>query len=395
MQKAVIISCHQSLLHLGDLSRYREAELKTNDRNWGPAIGYYDLANAIYRSSGASFNQLAVIALSEGNNLNATYYLYRSLSTEEPHPTALGNLEVEYKSILKLAKEDKNTRSILKPGLTEAIFAFLQLHVRCRFSLHLPEPEDWENEFISQLPVEIKELTLSSNTLCKITLVNIAAEALSAAKLQENPDDANRLSSFFIFFLRLNVRTFFMLLQVLQQELEGFSSQGNRHDSSEDADVEKLSAVTRRILPALRHYSSWIVKNANILAANLGDPSLEVQKKELWKIYANTMTLLAGTFEIGELVPLEYLLEEDEDTLGFKPFQSNPPSQRYITLSGSIKPDFHAVGVERAHPNIEMQTRIRGLLVDGLNLAQTKVTLTVISRMSFHTNEKSSNILLY
>ena len=88
LRTRILQSCHATLIRLGDLSRYRETELVAKDRNWGPAIGYYDLAMVIYPASGASHNQLAVIALADGNHLRATYHLYRALSAHEPHPSA-------------------------------------------------------------------------------------------------------------------------------------------------------------------------------------------------------------------------------------------------------------------------------------------------------------------
>jgi hypothetical protein len=100
LRKRILQSCHATLIRLGDLSRYRESELVSKDRNWGPAIGYYDLASVINPASGASQNQLAIIALADGNHLRATYHLYRALSAQEPHPTAKGNLEIELRKIM-------------------------------------------------------------------------------------------------------------------------------------------------------------------------------------------------------------------------------------------------------------------------------------------------------
>jgi len=144
---------------------------------------------------------------------------------------------------------------------------------------------------------------------------------------------------------------------------------------------EKITAVTRRILPGLRQYSSWLSCNAGILAAQIGDNTLNVQIKELWKIYANTLTLLTATFSTSSLPVIDYLLEEDEDTIGFKPFDNESAYERYYIPNTPrvYKPHFHDEGVERQHPNLEMLGRVRELLTDGLILAMDKVSFSEVS----------------
>lgn len=143
------------------------------------------------------------------------------------------------------------------------------------------------------------------------------------------------------------------------------------------AGLDKVTAVARRVLPALRQYSSWLVSNAALLVAEVGDTSLNVQIKELWKIYASTLTLLATTFPVSELPRIEYLLEEDVDTLGFKPFTNDRTWKRYFQDQNretrTRKPKWNDRGVERQHPNVEMLGRIRDFLVDGLTLATDEV----------------------
>lgn len=187
LRHAVLLSCHRTLVRLGDLSRYRETELITKERNWSPAIGYYDLAGSIRPSSGASHNQLAVIALADGNHLRATYHLYRALAVDEPHPTAKGNLEIEFKKIT--AAWDKGElissgpqRDAQGPG--KALLGwFMRLHARCYKGLDFAEHDELENEVLSQLAIDLKERSLEG-TLHKFILINIAAEYFARVRLQ-------------------------------------------------------------------------------------------------------------------------------------------------------------------------------------------------------------------
>lgn len=179
LQTRILQSCHATLIRLGDLSRYRETELVTKDRNWGPAIGYYDLAMVIYPASGASHNQLAVIALADGSHLRATYHLYRALSAHDPHPSARGNLEIEFKKVMSAWTK----RELIRPedaGIPGRALApwFVYFHAQCYKGVDFPEHDELESEVLSQLAVDLKERSLEG-TLQKFCLVNIAAEAFA------------------------------------------------------------------------------------------------------------------------------------------------------------------------------------------------------------------------
>lgn len=164
------------------------------------------------------------------------------------------------------------------------------------------------------------------------------------------------------------MKTFFTLLQILSAEVERFAVEDpNGKDAKAGAD--KVTVVARRILPALRNYSSWLLTVRDSLVAHRGnDTPLSVQITELWKIYANALTLLASTFDIIYLPEVDYLLEEDEETLGFAPLHKGVTDRRYLDTNGQQKPRMHDVGVERSHPNIEMLYRIREFVIDGLDL---------------------------
>lgn len=196
LRQSVLVSCHQTLVRLGDLSRYRETELTTKDRNWGPATGYYELACAILPSSGASHNQLAVIALTDGNHLRATYHLYRALAVEDPLPTAKGNLEIEFKKILAAwskgelivnrpcpSKSKKGAAAEGDVGGKALIAWFVRLHAKCYRGQGFAEHDELESEVLNQLAVDLKERSLDA-TLHKFILINVAAEYSAGVRVQ-------------------------------------------------------------------------------------------------------------------------------------------------------------------------------------------------------------------
>ncbi|CAG8406523.1 unnamed protein product [Penicillium salamii] len=383
LRTLIIQSCHSTLIRLGDLSRYRESELVSKDRNWGPAIGYYDLASVIKPASGASQNQLAIIALADGNHLRAMYHLYRALSAQEPHPAAKGNLELEFRKIMTAwaRKELIRPEDAGIPGRALTPW-FLYLHAKCYKGTDFPEHDELESEVLSQLGVEIRERSLEG-TLQKFCLINIAAEDYANFRSTSMRDhiaatfiepmltclSEESVSDARVFFQRINVKTFFTLLQILLAELERTAS---FEDLGKDSlpSPDKVSVVARRILPALRHYSSWLLANKQSLIDQKEekDSALSIQIKEFWKIYASTLSLIASSFDIASLPEVDYLLEEDEESLGFAPLDQEATIRRYVGKGDQPKSRMLDLGVERSHPNMEMLYRIRDFVIDGLYL---------------------------
>jgi hypothetical protein len=176
------------------------------------------------------------------------------------------------------------------------------------------------------------------------------------------------------------VKTFFTLLQILLGELERFATEDSESKEECSTGSDKVTVVARRVLPALRNYSSWLLANCSSLAAQIQDKDtvLSVQIKEFWKIYANTLSLLASTFDVTALPEVEYLLEEDEEVLGFNPLMNDATSRRYhLESTATTKPRTINPGVERNHPNLEMLYRIREFVIDGLDLVVGNVSFVI------------------
>jgi hypothetical protein len=174
----------------------------------------------------------------------------------------------------------------------------------------------------------------------------------------------------YFYFLRLNVKTFFILLQVLQPELERLSEADDvtLHNGERAPGLsDKITAVARRILPGLRLYSTWFARYWQVLNANIADTLTTVDIQELWKAYAATLTLLTSSFPVDQLPQESYMLEEDVDTIGFQPLVS-PDTMKLWYNGGTMKQKFS--DLERNHPNVEMLMRVKDLLIDGLVLTQ-------------------------
>ena len=238
---------------------------------------------------------------------------------------------------------------------------------------------------MTQLAVGLRERAFDA-ILNKLILINVSAQDAAGVRFAADPQSTEAFQAYF-FFVRLNVKTFITLLRLLQAELEkALESEGQVEDFAEnvtevkrDGRSERILAVIRRVLPGLRHYSSWLLPNTAILVAEEVQKASKAQMQDMWRAYARCLTLLATSFQVQTLPVVEYLLEEDEDTLGFRPFQSlnNASLRRYGSDSTIRKPRMHDAGIERQHPNAEMLFRVRDFLVDGVELALADVRLSL------------------
>ena len=360
-------------------------------------MGYYCLANDLHPDSGSAHNQMAVIALADGNHLNAVYHLYRALAIKEPHLLARGNLDLEFKKIT--SAWEKNRSQPKTDSLSTLVWWFVLLHARFYEGLEFATHDELEKEVLSRLALLLKEQPFG-DTLEKIVIINVAAQSFagerftgmhipsySAPRISESPPRVHSndfqeqgesatddVFKSYVFCLGFNVRMMFVLLQVLLPELED-SSAGEElptgPDGSQSMTREKITATTRRVLPALRQYSIWLASSYKLLTATNGNGRLDLHIKEMWKMYADVLTRLVNFFPVDDLQQADYLLEEDESTVGFKPFREpdvNPECNLYISLGGKeLKPRCTDQGVERHHPNLEMQSRIRDILKFGLS----------------------------
>ena len=104
-----LLTCHRSLIFLGDLERYSQlilgpspdhpqdtkGEVKdARDHRWSKAERYYRWALTIMSCNGNPHNQLAVVATYKQNNLLAVHRYFRSIAVLQPFSTAMQNLKL-------------------------------------------------------------------------------------------------------------------------------------------------------------------------------------------------------------------------------------------------------------------------------------------------------------
>ena len=98
---------------------------------------------------------------------------------------------------------------------------------------------------------------------------------------------------------------------------------------------------------------------------------LKQDLKKMWSIYIRAMNILVTYFAREDLPAIEYLLEEDMETLGFVPFQTSLLTHRFLKPDMARKPARH--NVKRHHPQLEMLGRIRDIVTDAMKISNQEV----------------------
>ncbi|KAJ9603778.1 hypothetical protein H2200_011964 [Cladophialophora chaetospira] len=359
LKKLLVISCYSALVQCGDLSRYRETELKANSRNWGPAVGYYKKAAALHSADGRAYNQLAVLAGYDRDHLRTVYYFSQAICVEAPFPQAPTNLDREFNKLRKKAKQGESIAENADAfkGSRHLYERFLLFHARC-WDTPPAEQEEQQSEILRLIADEIREQP-DATILRKFSLINIAAEKRAADKVS---GDESAYRPFQI-LQSFNVKVFSSLLKLVHEELRqlaGFASNPGKHS------LDEVPRITRRNLPHLRLYSGWLLSTVHLLLANT---ALVSQMHRLWCVYARTLTILLRLFPRSQS-GVEYLLKEDGETLGFSGYTPFVRRQRFYH-SDQIKSMYTETTFGPQIPDDEMRFRIKELARDAALLIKS------------------------
>ena len=183
----------------------------------------------------------------------------------------------------------------------------------------------------------------------------------------------------YLFYLEINIMFFRSLLSLLSDELDNSAFNQTERKAMTELEVAAfLTPVTKVLLPALRLYSTWFKKNWVYLTARMAESTLSSQISELWCIYARVLSLLASLYPKKHVPDVDYMLEEEVDIIGFIPLFPD----KMIEMSRNEtaqRAKFSDKGVERLSPDIEMLSRIRELIVDGVQISNESVGILILN----------------
>lgn len=356
------------------------------------------MAIAVLPTSGAPFHQLAVIAIADRDAFGITYLLYRALTQPELNLSAHSNLKLHFRKTRE--SWDKPQNHNVKDGSFKTFQSrFVAFHAKCYSGVSFEEHRDLEVEIIHDISVTLLQ-RLDASLLGKVCLTNIAAEATAHERVktkctnpdcrglyQNEHDDScvEHLRSLHAFrsLQAFNIKLVIQLLRVLVFELQRIKK---LIESSELDPADKVTPIVRCLLPILRQYSSWLLAEVPLLvnsdpqASGTQVPPLQPDMvgivQDLWRTYVDALATLALTYSVrAGSKSLNYLLGEDEDTIGFKPFASDIVQMRYlITASGKLKARSTDSQIVKEEPGEEMLYRARQLVKEGITIAKATVS---------------------
>lgn len=308
-------SFYSTLLHLGDISRWK---LKAQSKPSGmkPAVLYYELAHDLNPTSGAAHHQLGI--LEDDNHLQIVYHLYRAAAVEVPHPNATQNLEQEFRKLSNLSQASR------RAGPADPNHAFADWFTKLHAYLYKGDeyPQELEEEVLHRLEIALKKPD-TLPLILKMVLTNIAAYYIAKARIQKQW--SLKASSSCQFILRFNVRWIETLSRLLQSELRDFGKsalpaqlQAEGQGLDDAKQPQRSSAFTDTILPLARIYMAWLY----IYRTDIVDyqDHLGAYVVDMFQVLASSLTVMANEFNKGVTGPSEYLLAEDFEALGMKPF---------------------------------------------------------------------------
>ncbi|KAI0383144.1 hypothetical protein F5Y04DRAFT_40344 [Hypomontagnella monticulosa] len=383
LRPMILKSCQITLVRLGDLVRYRcqmAEKVSNSSTNFDKALEYYGLANTIDPDDGSAHHQLAVLYQLQNRHLDIVYHFYRSVCTTKPHELGVTNLEREFRGLEGSSTARKGP--IKDPSETMVTW-FLRLHAYFFQGEPFSQQAELEEEVLHRIEMAMKSGN-DEAILRRMTFINIAAYDVAMEKVKAHWTLQGSQSAQFL--LRFNIRTVLIILRVLKAALldESATSQAPEIESGIHAgdDTESplcFSPLLMRIFPLFRIYISWIyVSRAD---ANAYREFLEPYISEVYRLLSDTLTLLnAVNDQAITTITSKYLLPEDTEALGLKPFSDQRLPLFLHAAIGDVageeqskhrktrKPRQRAFG-RLYNPHTETIWRIRDIVFCGILLA--------------------------
>ncbi|KAJ6446362.1 telomerase activating protein Est1 [Purpureocillium lavendulum] len=367
MSRLVLQSCHSTLLHLGDLARYR-IQAKQKSSGYEMALTYYNLARHIMPLSGFALHQIGIVNLDCGNHLDVVYNFYRSRVSEIPHPNAKANLENEFKTLRK-PKADKGRRS---PSTPQDAFSswFVKLHALFYQGELFSQHEELEHEVMHRLDMACRDAT-TSGTLLKMAVVNICAyDVASTTYAEKKTEGALRYSQF---ALRFNTQFLSRVCRTLESTLrEAISSRDQGVSGCSDVEI---TPVVGSLLPILRIYCVWVASRRHHLFGQditIGPPA-QAMLQNLAKVFTQ---LCVVSYTRKDLASAPYLLPEDLEIRGVPSLTGDqvPADCRVYCVDGAAQKPYGQDPERRLGDLYESLARILDVLRCAYFLAEDQAT---------------------
>ncbi|KAI1108191.1 hypothetical protein F5Y14DRAFT_101176 [Nemania sp. NC0429] len=375
LRDMVLRSCQMTLVHLGDLVRYRcQSSEKFSKTTFDTASDYYGLANSLDPDDGSAHHQLAVLHQIPSQHFDIVYHFHRAIAVSKPHKLAFQNLEREFKSPENTSQAKKGS---LKDPSQAMVIWFVRLHAFFFHGKHFSQHSELEEEVLHRFELALKSESSDGTLLLKMILVNMAAYDVSTEKVKASW--TMERSQACQFLLRFNIRAMLILLRTLDRVLrdDTIATAISDTNSNNGESCIAFAPSLHKLLPLFRLYLAWsYVTRADLLQYQ---EYLEPHIKDLYRLLADILTSLNLYIDpTAETVSSKYLLTEDVEAQGLRPFNDRrlPLFLHVEEHQGSThpkrvktqKPQQYVFG-RRFKKETEAVWRIRDIICCGVFLA--------------------------
>ncbi|KAG0147799.1 hypothetical protein CROQUDRAFT_132385 [Cronartium quercuum f. sp. fusiforme G11] len=400
---------HKALICFGDLTRYRELyaqptsrtkpafnpprssrgqqQQTISQRDWSKAYECYNQARLLLPTNGNPSNQLAVLASYMSDNLSSAYHYYRALCVKEPFPTAKQNLRLTFnKALSKWAHApDSGLQTAGNDESSVARFQadFVALHA-ILFTHNMFELVTSTNLSVCALLSQtLQERLLSPELILKVVVMTMAAVwQVRVTRKTPNPGSAltdQAVVAPLVAELATTTHLLDLFTTFLTVAIDELLS--TAPPSSDDQDLSlAISAVLRRILPALRlitkwllagnlEYLSWLgsrLESKTSVLANSDRKDFRAIVSDFRSHFDEFVVIIQAHFPIGHLPNLsqDAWLEEDLEMTGFLPLQKGLSAQSDAAAI-PLKRRLSTLMVDKTvHPNEEYLMRLADIQRD-------------------------------
>ncbi|EPQ51949.1 hypothetical protein GLOTRDRAFT_123056, partial [Gloeophyllum trabeum ATCC 11539] len=356
-------------------------QMPARERNYERAQRYYEQARLLVPDEGNASHQLAILSMYKKDTFGSLVHYYKALCVLQPYDPATGNMGIILDKALDAWRKSPERPPLTEPRHKVARLKEDVLILHALWRLGVQETRGVGPMHAEQLLRDFKDLVseriVPPETIREVVILAQGA-LLKHRKFRDPPvsghrrsrsSDPDHVRTASASTIESQIASHIIALHRTLMEV-GTDELAEKppEDAAEGDLAQKITAVFRRTLPALRIAGKWLRANIGYVTQRSAPrdndgrrgraPSVLIARMDdFWTTYTQFMSALLRTFPLEKLPALTRALEEDIDLAGFIPLK------KYLMDRGTER-----TGGDE-HPNDEQLMRIADILEDARSTA--------------------------
>ncbi|CAK7264881.1 hypothetical protein SEPCBS119000_001229 [Sporothrix epigloea] len=236
------VACYRTVLHMGDIARYRLNASRHKGHSPEVAMTYYALAQELMPKEGDAHHQMAVVLAEQRRDFDVVYHFLRAWSVQKPFALAPKNLASEYKKLLQPPSNSRKQGNA-PPDAYEVFGSWLvRLHANYFKGETFSSQSELEREVLHRWEALLKKAE-QPLFLQKAVLLSLAAYDTALRRVHEEWTAVSSQSCQFI--LQFIVRAILTITRGFETEAEHLLGD----PASEDSTTTSLLPATAEEKP--------------------------------------------------------------------------------------------------------------------------------------------------